>query len=154
MYALIYVAYEYQFTMKCFTAVSVINMIWYNMIICYGMVSSSNRGGVHCQDIDAICSHFDGQARGELRYECLACTIHYCKGVWNVSWHGGGEQKAATQLLFQHLLQEMVRYLNASGTVAFQVGQLRVQGGLVEETGHYVARVIEHDGDVNVIRSL
>lgn len=48
----------------------------------------------------------------------------------------------------------MVRYLNASGTVAFQVGQLRVQGGLVEETGHYVARVIEHDGDVNVIRSL
>lgn len=51
-------------------------------------------------------------------------------------------------------LEEVVCDLDGGGGVALDVGELRLERGLVEEARHDVARVVEHDRHVNVLRAL
>lgn len=111
-------------------------------------------GRVHGQHVDAAVAHLDGQRGGELRHEGLGRTVHHSKRVGDVAGYRGGEDETALDVLCEHLLQEVVGHLNTGGRVALQVGQLGVQAGLVKETGHDVAGVVEHNLDINVLGGL
>jgi hypothetical protein len=40
------------------------------------------------------------------------------------------------------------------GGIAFEVGELAVECGVVEEAGYYVSRIVENDCNVEVLRGL
>jgi len=113
-----------------------------------------HRRRVHGQHINAAVAHFNRQRRRELRHERLGGAVHHRERVGDVARHRGSEDEAALHLLVQHLLEEVVGDLHAGGGVALQVGQLSVQGGLVEETSHDVASVVEHNLDIDVLGGL
>ena len=111
-------------------------------------------GGVHCKYIDTVGAHFDSKRCCELGHKGFGGTIHHCKRIGNVARDRGGEDKAALDLLLNHLLEEVVSDFHTGSAVALEVRQLSVQTGVVKEAGYNVASVVKNDLDIDFLSGL
>jgi len=111
--------------------------------VCFFEEVRGDGGGVHGDDVDAAGAHFNGQGGGELGDEGLGGTVHHRERVGDVAGWGRSEDEAALQLLVQHQLQEMVSHFDAGSGIALHVGQLGIEGSVIEETSNDVTSVVE-----------